>query len=147
MLTFSVPHPLLHGPPVLPSPTALSPLPSYPNERLKMSESGANPSYPVMSQTCHTTNSHQSNSSNDTKKPPTGEERLPNPLSPHIFHSTAFPHPSSKLRPDLFFMDAGVICCPATMEKQRKFHCLLPRPFLYACHAATLVHYLEGNVS
>ena len=48
------------------------------------------------------------------------------------------------LRNDIRYIDAGVMILPVGMQEQRQFALMLPNQFVYTCHAAALVHYLEG---
>jgi WAX2 C-terminal domain len=48
------------------------------------------------------------------------------------------------LRNDIRYIDAGVMILPKGMQEQRQFALMLPNKFVYTCHAAALVHHLEG---
>lgn len=48
------------------------------------------------------------------------------------------------LRDDLRYLDAGVMVLPKGMQAQRQFALMLPNHLVYTCHAAALVHHLEG---
>jgi NAD(P)-dependent dehydrogenase (short-subunit alcohol dehydrogenase family) len=48
------------------------------------------------------------------------------------------------LRDDVRYLDAGVMVLPEAMQAQRQFALMLPNHLVYTCHAAALVHHLEG---
>jgi NAD(P)-dependent dehydrogenase (short-subunit alcohol dehydrogenase family) len=48
------------------------------------------------------------------------------------------------LRDDVIYSDAGVMVLPEGMQAQRQFALMLPNHLVYTCHAAALVHHLEG---
>ena len=48
------------------------------------------------------------------------------------------------LRDDLRYLDSGVMVLPEGMQGQRQFALMLPNHLVYTCHAAALVHHLEG---
>ena len=70
-------------------------------------------------------------------------------LIPYIPYSAlvmifAIPSPVTlDMRPDLKIVDVGLVEVPEDL-KARQFSLYLPSDKMYACHAGTLVHYLEG---
>jgi predicted amino acid dehydrogenase len=48
------------------------------------------------------------------------------------------------VRDDLRYLDSGVMVLPESLRAQRQFDQLLPNHLVYTCHAAALVHHLEG---
>lgn len=48
------------------------------------------------------------------------------------------------MRDDLRYLDAGVMVLPLEMQTQRQFALMLPNHLVYTCHAAAIVHHLEG---
>eukprot|EP01041_Mallomonas_annulata_P002351 gene2351-4564_t len=70
---------------------------------------------------------------------------------PYGAHTLVFavPNPFIKpsgavLRPDIHVVDAGLIEVPPCL-RSRSFNVLLPGNFVYACHAAAIIHHLENN--
>jgi hypothetical protein len=48
------------------------------------------------------------------------------------------------IRDDIRYIDCGVLVLPNDMIEQRQFCGMLPKRLLYSCHAAAIVHDLEG---
>jgi hypothetical protein len=48
------------------------------------------------------------------------------------------------IRDDIRYIDCGVLVLPDVMIDQRQFCGMLPKRLLYSCHAAAIVHDLEG---
>jgi hypothetical protein len=48
------------------------------------------------------------------------------------------------IRDDIRYIDCGVLVLPYGMIEQRQFCGMLPKRLLYSCHAAAIVHDLEG---